>query len=193
VQSPPKQQSSVSLAFLIRKAQASDRDDTFAMSEIIRRFEPLADRLANRATTNGHLREDLRNAARLALVQAIRRHDGRLGFPAYVERYMRGAVNREYQRWLPPKVAGEAPAAEPVSTVEPDAAAIVIEHLALWGDGELAKAIEGLTPSQQGIVILRYATDASLKQIATVTGTSSSAVSQRLSTIHRAISSALTA
>lgn len=191
MESKTKSRSSTSLDFLLRRAQASDLDDTFAMNEIVRRFDPLADRLARRATGGEAIRDDLRNSARLALVCAVRRHDlDCAGFPAYAEYYMRGAVTREHQRWLPP-VAGEdrevpldpTPAAESV-----DIAEIVVERLAPWGDGDVAEAMAELTPPQRRIASMRYAEDAPLGRIATATGTSRSAVSQRIATIHRGIS-----
>ncbi len=185
-----KHHTSAGLDFLLRKAQASDLDDTFAMNEIVRRFEPLADRLAKRATKNSTLQEDLRNAARLALVRAVRRHDlDRAGFPAYAEFYMRGAVNREHQHWLPPlpeEVQGLAP--EPASAKEgADVAEVVEERLAPWGDGDVATAMAGLNPSQRRIAVMRYIEDAPLERIAEATGTSCSAVSQRIATVHRSI------
>jgi RNA polymerase sigma factor (sigma-70 family) len=186
----PKLRSSAGLDLLLRNAQASDLDDTFAMNEITRRFEPLADRLARRATKNPTLQEDLQNAARLALVRAVRRHDlDRAGFPAYAQFYMRGAVNREHQRWLPSlpqEVQGLAP--DPLSVEEgADVAQIVEERLAPWGDGDVATAMAGLSPTQRRIVAMRYIEDAPLERIAEVTGTSCSAVSQRIATVHRSI------
>jgi RNA polymerase sigma factor (sigma-70 family) len=185
-----KHRSSTGLDFLLRKAQASDLNDTVAMNEIVRRFEPLADRLAKRATKNKTLQEDLRNAARLALVRAVRRHDlDRAGFPAYAEFYMRGAVNRVHQRWLPPlpeEIEGLAP--EPASGEEgPDVAEVVEGRLAPWGDGDVAAVLAGLSPTQHQIVVMRYVEDAPLERIAEVTGTSCSAVSQRIATVHRRI------
>lgn len=186
----PKHRSPVGLDLLLRKAQASDLDDTFAMNEIIRRFEPLADRLAKQATDNQTLQEDLRNAARLVLVRAVRRHDlGRAGFPAYAEFYMRGAINREHQSWLPPRpeeVHGLAP--DPMSAEEEtDVADIVEERLAPWGDGDVANAMAALSPTQRRIVAMRYIEDAPLERIADATGTSGPAVSQRIATVHRNI------
>jgi RNA polymerase sigma factor (sigma-70 family) len=184
--------SRVGLEYLIRKAQSSDLDDTAAMNEIIRRFEPLADRLANTTTSDKALREDLRNAARLALVRAVRRHDlRREGFPAFAGLYMRGAVNREQQRWLPPVEPGAGSPAPERESLEDDTAEIVIDRLEPWGNGEIAAAVEELTPSQRRIATLRYRGDAALEQIACVVGTSESTVSRRLSTIHRVITGSI--
>jgi RNA polymerase sigma factor (sigma-70 family) len=193
VKSITKPVSSASLDFLLRKAQASDLDDTFAMNELIRRFEPLADRLSKEATTDGALREDLRNAARLALVRAVRRHDlNRVGFPAFAESYMRGAVNRERQCWLPAAVDDDR-APNPVpATAGADVAEIVAERLAPWGSGDLAAAMATLSPPQRRIASMRYLEDASLERIAAATGTSCSAVSQRIATIHRGIARTIT-
>jgi RNA polymerase sigma factor (sigma-70 family) len=183
----------VSLDHLIEKAQSSDLDDTGPMNEIIRRFEPLADRLARHATRSRYLHDDLRNAARVALVRAVRRHKPQqLGFPAFAEIYMRGAVRREYERWLPPEREDESatPAFVPGGH---DVDEVVLDRLSPWGAGVVATVVGGLAPSQKWIAQLRYVEDAPLERIAAVTGTTSSAVSQRLATIHRAVAAALAA
>jgi RNA polymerase sigma factor (sigma-70 family) len=202
------------LSDLIADAQAAAADDTPAMNEIIRRFEPLTQRIAGSLTRRDFLRDDLANEARLSLVTAVRRHDARrptfAGF-AYV--YMRGAALRELARWRSPAVdepdkrpsrATEATPA-PVSiggtqlvdeipaepTDSPDVAAEA--KLAPWGDGPIAATIELLEASQIQLLERRYLDDAPLKLIAAEAGTSTSAVSQRLRTIHRRVASALAA
>lgn len=186
--------SRVSLDGLIEAAQFSDLDDTPAMNEIIRRFQPLARRLARQTTKSEHLHDDLMNAARIALVKAVRRHNPQqVGFPAFAETYMRGAARREYQRWLPPVTENDGNSGSPFEPLmdEEDPADIVIYRFAPWGDAAVAAAMDKLSPAQQRITHLRYVEDASLERIAGESGTTSSAVSQRLSTIHRALAVAI--
>jgi DNA-directed RNA polymerase specialized sigma24 family protein len=57
----------------------------------------------------------------------------------------------------------------------------------------VAATISELTPSQRQIASLRYVEDASLQDIAAVTSTTASAVSQRLATIHRKVAQAVAA
>ena len=178
---------------LVAIAQASSSDDSLAMEQIIRRFRPLARRLARATGADWHSRNDLENAAYLALVTAVRRHDvKRVGFPSFAETYMRGAVWREYRRLVsehetfgkgPPCVDGEA--------TSPSAEEVVHERLAPWGRNDLARAIADLSVSQRQIVIRRYVDDAPLASIAEEVGTSSAAVSQRLSTIHRVVATVI--
>lgn len=183
------------LGRLIADAQRQQSDDSRAMDQIIRRFEGLTQRLARSMTRSPELRDDLANAARVGLVRAVRRHNlCQPGFPAYAEKYMRGAVLREYQRWIVPDV----PAADVVEEITPGAEVSriedqVIDRLAPWGDGPAAEAIAALAPEQRKIAASRYLDDAPLASIAAATGTTVSAVSQRLSTIHRAVEIAIAA
>ena len=104
----------VGLDKLIADAQRHSNDDTPAMNEVVKRFEGLTMRLSRSMTRSFDLQDDLANAARIALVQAVRNHDqSRPGFPAYAEKYMRGAVLREYQKWMLPEI----PQAELVEAV----------------------------------------------------------------------------
>ena len=81
-----------------------------------------------------------------------------------------------------------------VAAIEVEATeTVVLEQLAPWGDGALAAAIGRLTVSQQVIVECRYVNDEELSTIARATGTTVSAVSQRLATIHRQLELALAA
>ena len=182
----------VNLSESIADAQSQSSDDSPAMNEIIRRFEGLTQRLSRSMTTSLDLREDLANAARVGLVRAVRRHDPcRHGFPAYAEKYMRGAVLREYKRWIVPEV----PATEIINEGS-DTENLhdeVADRLAPWGGGRVASAIATLKPAQRQIAISRYVKDASVASIAQATGTSASAVSQRLGTIHRVVETALVA
>jgi RNA polymerase sigma factor (sigma-70 family) len=183
------------LSELIADAQRNSGDDAPAMNEIVRRFEGLTMRLSRSMTRSFDLQDDLANAARVALVRAVRRHDqSRAGFPAYAEKYMRGAVLREYQKWVLPEIPN-ADLVEATAQI-PDVEAPqeqVLDQLAPWGSGQIAAAIDQLDPSQHQIVSLRYAEDASIASIAKLAGTTPSAVSQRLATIHRAVTLALAA
>lgn len=187
-----------SLDAVLAAAQASESDDSPAMNEVIRRFEPLAKQLSRSLTEDPYLRDDLANAARMALVRAVRRHDlERAGFPAYAKQFMRGAVIREYRSWITPSVEitlddelthttrGEADVYETESDV--------LNRLAPWGDGALADAVQGLAADQRLLAERRYVDDEDLSTIAAATGTTVSAVSQRLSTIHRRLELALAA
>jgi RNA polymerase sigma factor (sigma-70 family) len=186
----PFQLKTASLATLIALAQSSDADDTAAMNEIIARFERLTQSIAGRLTSTClRHREDIANACRLGLVRAVRRHDrARDGFPAYAHRFMLGAGLRELKQLISGDrgssgIDDEALQVPGSEDVHKD----VSDRLALWGDGPVADAVSTLSPQQQEIAALRYVHDAPLEQIAAKAGTSVSAVSQRLSTIHRKI------
>jgi RNA polymerase sigma factor (sigma-70 family) len=188
-------QRKISLEGLISIAQAASTDDTWAMNQIICRFKPLARRLARATGANSSLRDDLENAAYVALVTAVRRHNlKRIGFPAFAKTYMGGAVWREYGRWVPEQglAEGEPAPIEPKPALEGVEEA-VHERLAPWDRDDLARAISDLSSSQRHLVIRRYVEDAPLALIAAEAGTSSSAVSQRLSTVHRAVATAISA
>lgn len=183
------------LSDLVANAQSESSDDSWAMNEIIQHFEGLTQRLSRSMTTSLYLRDDLANAARVGLVRAVRRHDQRrTGFPAYAEKYMRGAVLREYQRWILPEIPhGEIVEGTAHTHSADDPQERVLDHLAPWGTGSAATAMDELTQSQRQIAVLRYVEDASLESIATATRTTESAVSQRLSTIHRKVEQAVAA
>jgi RNA polymerase sigma factor (sigma-70 family) len=184
----------ISVDFLLREAQASAGDDTWAMGEIVRRFRPLARRLVGEAGADPAFRDDLENAAYAALVVAVRRHDlGRQGFPGFAGLYMRGAVSREH-RYLRRFAAGGGtpPLIESLRDPE-DVELTVMERFAPWGSGVLAQAISGLSADQRRLAHRRYVEDAPLDAMAAEAGTSGSAVSQRLRTIHRTAEEALAA
>ena len=184
-----------SLAHLIQTAQADPDDDTIAMNKIVGRFEPLTRRLSRSLSSSYlYMRDDLANAARSGLVQAVRHHDpSRPTFPAFAQTYMRGAAFRERDRLLR-QVKFRV---EPLHPELPEPGAgmeeRVLVRLAPWGDGRVAAAVGKLDPDQQEIVHLRYVEDESLDAIAAITGTTKSAVSQRLATIHRQVERAITA
>jgi RNA polymerase sigma factor (sigma-70 family) len=184
-----------SLPQLIKVAQADPDDDSVAMNQIVRRFDPLA-RGLSRITDDRYLQDDLANAARMALVRAVRRHDGRHDtFPAFAKVSMRGAVLRELEWWRtqarPLQVEAEIDQSE--VTPQPGPEEEVVARLAPWGAGRVASTVAELAPVQHRIVHLRYVEDERLETIAAVMGTTASAVSQRLCTIHRAVERALAA
>lgn len=189
--SPLHSLGSATLSTLIGAAQAVPADDSREMNEIVRRFEPLTRRLARGMTASRRdLYDDVANACRVALVRAVRRHDlGRAGFPAYAERYMRGAGLRELAEWRrdDDKNMGGVSLDDREAPLAPDFAGAVADELAPWGDGVVAAVVRDLSPAQQTIVTLRYVYDAPLEAISGASGTSVSAVSQRLRTIHRVI------
>lgn len=181
---------------VIAAAQASEPDDSPAMNEVVRRFNGLAMRLARTASDSPEQRDELANAARAALVRAVRNHDPRrAGFPSYATHYMRGAVLRACRASV---VAPVGITVHPIDDlhVEPSDDGFedaVVDELAPWGDGPVAEVVASLTPEQRQIANMRYVDTAPLTDIAAATGTTVSAVSQRLSTIHRTVAHALAA
>jgi RNA polymerase sigma factor (sigma-70 family) len=174
---------------LVAEAQASPKDDTLAMNEIIQRFEGLTIRLAGSIRGAENVRDDLANAARIGLVQAVRHHDPKRGsFPGLAKVYMRGAVLREHARWMVPETAvADITESSTTRTLGRDPANEVNDRLAPWGGSLVATAIAGLSADQRTIAELRYIEDAPIKDIAASVGTSGAAVSQRLGTIHRRV------
>jgi RNA polymerase sigma factor (sigma-70 family) len=185
----------VSINTLVSIAQACDHNDSTAMNEIIRRFEPLTRRLVGAVlAADPFLRDDLANASRLGLVDAARRHNGAPGFGNFAKLHMRGAVLREYGRWMSPETAdGEAVERETVNVQADDSVLSVLDEMAPWGAGALAEAVDGLDPMQRVIVELLYLDDAPVWAVAEVTGTTSQAVTQRVNTIHRRLRLAVAA
>jgi RNA polymerase sigma factor (sigma-70 family) len=187
---------SASLTTLVALSQAEPGDDTAPMGEIILRFEPLTRKLARGITVSRqHLYDDVANACRVALVRATRRHDTtRAGFPAYAERFMRGAALRELNRWrVADSMLVASPDEENGSAGSSNFESEIVDEMAPWGDGAIAEAVGMLSASQQEIATMRYVEDAPLDVIASGLGTSVSAVSQRLNTIHRKVEVALAA
>jgi RNA polymerase sigma factor (sigma-70 family) len=186
---PPSRQG---LDAVVAAAQADEIDNTPAMNEVVRRFDRLALSIPWSLGAPAHLHDDLANAARLGLVRAVRRHDGRPGFAAFAEIYMRGAAMREYRRWMLPEVA-DTDAIERLEHHDDglDHPGASERRLAPWGDGAVAAVIAGLKPQQREIAWLRYGLDLPIKSIAATMGTSGPAVSQRLATIHRLTAAAL--
>ncbi len=165
-----------SLDYLIATAQADPADDTVAMNDIIRRFEPLVQTISRSLSTDPHVRQDLAQEARLGLVKAVRAHrPGTSGFPSYARRYMRGAVLR---------FVGSYTSREAALDPKDEFWAIPVTPVALT---EITDVFAVLTPDQRRVAIARYVGNDRMTEIATDLGTSPSAVSQRLRTIHRAL------
>jgi DNA-directed RNA polymerase specialized sigma subunit len=184
----------VELQSLIAAAKAASADDSAAMNQIIRRFEKLAFKIAARLTDDHFLREDLANAALHALVRAVRNHDGRPhGFATFAVKYMHGAALREQRRLTATNHAELAFTDSHEVATHGHAGQFetaVVERLVPWGDGPVGLAVIHLTPAQQRLLGMRYQLDMPLADIADGAGTSVSAVSQRLSTIHRQLARA---
>lgn len=178
------------LGELIRAAQHSDADDSPTMNEIVRRFESLAAKVARAVTGDSHLRDELTNAGRLAVVQAVRAHDAaRAGFPNYVRAYIRGAVYRAALRSHGTDYAEVARE----ETTELEAPSTPVAGHNPWDTLRMATAVRALDESQQRLVLKRYVDDLSMLEIAADVDTSVSAVSQRFATIHRTLAESLAA
>jgi RNA polymerase sigma factor (sigma-70 family) len=172
-----------SLDDLLAEAQRYENNDSSAMNEILSRFEPLARKIGSRMAITSQTREDATNAARWGLVQAVRAHKpGRNGFPAFAKLYMRGEASRRLRAIVDPH---STPTSKPF---ELDISDHEAGHAETDASLEFEAAISVLTPSQRALAIRRYFDDKSLPQIAAERGITVSAVSQRLSTIHRVLS-----
>lgn len=172
---------------IIAAAQDDPGDDGPAMNEIVRRFRRRAMVLATSLTETSWLHEDLAQAALLGLVRAVRRHQaGRPGFGNYARLFMLGAAKRELKRWIgPPTDSLSDPAV--CAAVGALAAPTPEPGIRCWGYGRAARAVLALPERQQDLLTSRYVDDAALATIATSSGTSIPAVSQRLATAHRAV------
>lgn len=186
------------LTELIADAQADESNDSPAMNEIIRRFNPLARSIAAKVTWRSEVRPDLANAALLALTRAVRQHTpGRAGFAAYANLYMRGGALRELRqlgKWEAAAVARGHSFLSLEQVSEDDEPSLMTQDLVTttpWGDGDLAHMVARLAPTQVRLLHRRHVDDASLATMARETGTTASAVSQRLRTVHRVLQRAL--
>jgi len=174
-----------SLDDLIAVAQANPTDDGGAMNEIVRRFDPLAQRIGRSVSARPEVQDDAAQEARIGLMDAVRKHSlGTPGFPAYARKYMRGAALRYV-------TSGRSEVA-----VDP--------HDEFWTGSDVAPAMPGtdvevhelvaiLTPEQQRLTVARYIANDTVTEIARSLNVSVPAVSQRLATIHRALRPVVTA
>lgn len=189
--------SSTHLDRLIHAAQAAQTDDSPAMNEIVRRFEGKAQSIGHSLTRCPDLQQDLANAARLGVVKAVRAHAlGRPGFPAYAEKYMRGAALREMTRWVQDdEMVSVIPIDDPETlddnVVEASLEETVADALCPWGDGQINATILAFPLARRSLMEERYIEDLPLEEIARRSGTSVPAVSQRLATAHRHLLAAI--
>ncbi len=150
-----------------------------AMTELIRRYEPLTHKIARSITGCRETQEDIRNEARLGLFQAVLRHTpGQPGFATYAELTMRGAAIRWMRAWTSLPTDNLGGVEEPVA---PDVAP------ADWGNGELADVVRSLPVRQQELLSMRYIEDAELATIAEMRSVSESAIGQQMRTVHRVL------
>ncbi len=182
------------LSGLVVEAQKAPDDGSSTMNEIVRRFDGKAWSIARSLTDDLDLREDLANVARLAVVTAVRHHDGRPGFVSYACRYMEGAAKRELSGWIKPGTVMHTATAvsldidiELMMDTEPALATDDFVEATPWGEGVVADAVTRLQPRQQDLLVQRYVDDLELSTIGEISGTSESAVGQRLATCHRTL------
>lgn len=184
------QLNTASLAELIAVANSDERDDSPAMNEIIRRFDGKARRIAAEVCFQEADRDDVADFARLALVRAVRSHDAtRPGFPTYARAFMTGAARRASMRLANPAETcldcDDLAVAFENSRHHRTAADFTVD--VNWGCGRLGDVIVELPVPQQQLLEERYIQDLDLAQIAQRHGSSVSAVSQRLGTVHKHI------
>jgi RNA polymerase sigma factor (sigma-70 family) len=186
-----QQLAAAGLAELITAAQADDHDDSPAMNEIIRRFDPKARQIAAAVCFREANHDDVASAARFALVRAVRRHHtAHGGFAAYAVKFMTGAARRESRRLAcPQEQCYPGPDLGVIADRTPPVMRVIAEATEAdqrdWGTGRIAKIIAGLPPRQQALLAERHIDDMDLARIARLHGSSVSAVSQRLATAHR--------
>lgn len=183
------------LSDLIAEAQDPGRQDDRAIREIVSRFDPLVRKVGRTWASGKPWREDVESAARFALTKAVGRHRGSVqGFPAYAKLHMKGAAKREAARWGNP--GGWFPIEfNEFETFDRGMTTSIedTDDRSCWGSGETADVIAELRPDQQHLLVRRYRDLANLAEIADETGCSVSAVSQRLTTVHRRLAVALAA
>jgi RNA polymerase sigma factor (sigma-70 family) len=178
---------------LVVTAQADPSEASAAMNEIVRRFQDRAVYLATTLTARTSIHDDLVQVALMALVKAVRRHDPkRAGFTTYARRYMLGAGMRllkietqvECESMSEPTTLA---AAEALVAPSPEPGTYI------WGFGAAGRIVRELPERQMVLLTRRYLEDETLADIATETGTSIAAVSQRLATAHHAVATRLVA
>jgi RNA polymerase sigma factor (sigma-70 family) len=184
---------------LVSAAKSKTGNDSPEMNEIIRRFDGLAGAVAKGITPDRHLRDDLANAARMAVVSAVRKHTaGQSGFPSYVKAYMIGAAKRELGHWVKGELHEDQRQVGLDDEIDADALLKVHEDQPpaadrTWGSVQMTSAVGRVTPEQQNMLHMRFIDDMLLGAIADATGTTESAVSQRLGTALRTVQKVLAA
>jgi DNA-directed RNA polymerase specialized sigma24 family protein len=181
---------------VIAAAQESSDDNSAGMNEILRRFTPLARRVARSQTDCLHFRNDLVVECLRVAVGATRRHQiGTPGFPSFMENFMRGAASRMAKRERL-YIAGprrtrihslnEANLAEMSTGDAVTLDEVVGERVSgPWGGGATARFVDALNVNQKRLVERAYIDELTVKELATEMGVTSSAVSQQIATIHR--------
>lgn len=176
--------SELSLDDLVARAQANHADDTDEMAEVLRRFDGAIMRIARSCATDHHLRHDAAQAARLALVKAVRAHTlGTAGFTTYAWRYMKGAAIREVASLQGPEIAKDP--TERAWLEQRDREAVADNTF------EVIDLMNVLSPEQQRVAKAHYLDGVAFSEIAAQLHISRPAVTQRFAVIHRALRTAV--
>jgi RNA polymerase sigma factor (sigma-70 family) len=171
-----------SLEELVEAAKAEDSNDSVAMNELVRRFEPKALSLASFLSKDYHLQQDIANAARYGVVMAVRAHtSGTPGVASYIATTMRGEAYRAIGRNTEDHETVKA-IDSPVWTTSRN----VVQDTTVV-DTDLGLITEDLSVEQRSLVLKRYVIGNSVSDIAKDAGTSVSAISQRFKTVHKIV------
>lgn len=173
---------------VLAMVQAKNEDSPRAEAELLRRFEQKVLKVARDTTSDVYRQADCANAARMALIGAARRHQlGRPGFPKYAEQFIVGAARRVSQA-MSRKADVTGFAMTSLDRISDLLAPPTRQELQ---SGWLQSI--GLNDRQVTLVCQRYEDELALQDVASIEGTSVSAVSQRLTVIHRKVEQALAA
>ncbi len=173
--------STMELTDLVKLARSEERDDSLAMGEIIRRFNAKAVAIARSICLSPADQDDVANAARYGVVKAVRAHDpARPGFANYVVAFMVGAARRESKRLAPRDICLQG---RDLAQLMPKVWLVEAGNDFGWGDVD--HVVRALPEDQIALLTERHVNDSALGGMATARGTSVSAVSQRLKTLHQ--------
>jgi DNA-directed RNA polymerase specialized sigma24 family protein len=171
---------------LVEAAKAKDGNDSVAMNEIVRRFEPKALNLASFLSKDYHLQQDIANAARYGVVMAVRAHtSGTPGVAAYIATTMRGEAYRAIDR-----NTEDHETVKPIDSPLWTSTRNVVEETTVV-DTDLGLITQDLSVGQRSLVLKRYIIGDTVSDIATDAGTSVSAISQRFKTVHKIVAVAV--
>jgi RNA polymerase sigma factor (sigma-70 family) len=174
------------LETLVFAAKVDPSNRSLAMNEIVRRFQKTAAIIAARVCFNPDNRDAVANAALLALVMAVRSHDiEKPGFRSYAEITMKGAARRESMQLANSKWVTDDQVVEAIRDKEARVAGDPNADYDPRPYGDFDAIVTELKPSQQRLVEMRYRYDLTVTEIAEINGVTTSAVSQRLGTVHR--------
>lgn len=172
------------LEAVVAIAKSDAAGSSRAMNEVVRRFEKRADYFANTLCFVNDDRADVKNAALMAVVAAVRAHDpARGGLKTYIGMTMEGAARRVSKRlgdeW------GSAPAKPFDAAVDRDSIREPrpIDNIDIVVYGDLTPAVEALQPRQLRLVERHFIDGLGPKEIADEEGTTTSAVTQRIHTV----------